>query len=162
MNYPFNSAVHALTKDSVFGTRHFLIILCGMQSRASKCREFSPFREMYCFMGIRKVSLKYFNCREMKTNEQTNRQGNICSKLMKVNLIASNCPWKIQMELLMINSELDISQEKKYPRKAANFNWLSLIYPLVSSINSWSYFRLSYHKETISSLSENKEYKLYL
>lgn len=38
------------------------------------------------------------------------------------------------MELLMINSELDISQERKYPRKAANFNWLSLIYPLVSSI----------------------------
>ena len=92
MNYPFNSVVHALTKDSVFGTRHFLIILCGMQSRASKRREFSPFREMYCFMGIRKVSLKYFNCREMKTNEQTNRQGNICSNLMKVNLIASNCP----------------------------------------------------------------------
>ena len=72
----------------------------------------------------------------MKTNEQTNRQGNICSKLMKVNLLASNCPSKIQMELLMINSELDISQERKYPRKPANFNWLSLIYPLVSSINS--------------------------
>ena len=40
------------------------------------------------------------------------------------------------MELLMINSELDISQERKYPRKPANFNWLSLIYPLVSTINS--------------------------
>lgn len=84
--------VHALTKDSVFGTRHFLIILCGMQSRASKRWEISPFREMYCFMGVRQVSLKYFNCREMKTNEQTNRQENICNKLMKVNLTASNCP----------------------------------------------------------------------
>lgn len=136
MNYPFNSVAHALTKDSVFGTRHFLIILCGMQSRASKRWEFSPFREMYCFMGIREVSLKYLNCREMKTNEQTNRQGNTCSKLMKVNLLASNCPSKIQMELLMINSGLDISQERKYPRKPAKFNWLSLIYPLVSSIYS--------------------------
>ena len=32
MNYPFNSVVHALTEDSVFDTRHFFIILCGMQS----------------------------------------------------------------------------------------------------------------------------------
>jgi len=50
---------------------------------------------------------------QKKTNEQTNRQGNICNKLMKVNLIASNRPSKIQMELPMLNSGLDIFPGEK-------------------------------------------------